>query len=312
MSRQPGFVITRPGFLTLLQDAGRRGVMHMGLATGGAMDRHAWAWANRLLGNPWGTPALEVTFGNLEFRSELDTQIAVTGAAVSVTVNGVSSPLWSTVSIRAGDIVSLGTPKTGIRSYLAVSGGFRVSPGLGNSCATFTREGTGGLHQNGRPLQAGDHLPCAPATSPVPNRRVPEQWQPDYREELVLDVILCAQADRFPAQALETFFSSPYTLTPQSDRMGARLKGPALEVLGQRLISEGTSLGAIQVPPDGQPIILLNDRQTIGGYPKPGAVTPRSLDALAQRPPGTRLRFRPVPLYEAQQKERRFLEFFCR
>lgn len=149
MSRQPGFVITRPGFLTLLQDAGRQGVMHMGLATGGAMDRHAWAWGNRLLGNPWGTPALEVTFGNLEFRSELDTQIAVTGAAVSLTVNGAPRPLWSTISIQAGDTISLSTPKAGIRSYLAVAGGFRVRPGLGHSCATFTREGTGGLHQDG-------------------------------------------------------------------------------------------------------------------------------------------------------------------
>lgn len=116
--------------------------------------------------------------------------------------------------------------------------------------------------------------------------------------------------DRFPAASLATFFSSVYTLTPQTDRMGARLKGPALEVLDTRLISEGTSLGAIQVPPDGQPIILLNDRQTIGGYPKPGTVTPRSLDALAQRPPGTQLRFRPVALHQAQQEERRFLEFF--
>ncbi|MCG7199434.1 biotin-dependent carboxyltransferase family protein [Marinobacter pelagius] len=312
MTNQPGFTFTKPGFLTLLQDGGRRGAMHMGLATGGAMDRHAWAWANRLLGNPYGTPALEITFGGVEFRSHLDTQIAVTGAEVQCAVNREPRALWSTINLKAGDTVSLSAPKRGVRTYLAVLGGFQVKPGLGGSCATFTREGTGGLQQDGRPLNAGDHLPCSENQATVPNRKVSDHWRPDYREELELSVIPGAQIDRFPARVLETFFSEPYTLTPQTDRMGARLKGPALETTGQTLISEGTSLGAIQVPSDGQPILLLNDRQTIGGYPKLGAVTPRSLDALAQRAPGTRLRFRPITLHEAQLEEREFLEFFSR
>lgn len=310
MTQQPGLTFTKPGFLSLLQDRGRRGVMHLGLATGGAMDRHAWAWANRLLGNPYGAPALEITFGGVEFKSQLDTQIAITGAAVQCTVNGKPRALWATINLQAGDTVSLGAPKAGVRSYLAVLGGFRVEPGLGNSCATFTREATGGLHLDGRPLKEGDHLPCTPNLDTVPNRKVPEHWKPDYKSELKLSVIPCAQIDRFPSSVLQTFFSDSYTLTPQTDRMGARLKGPALEVLGDTLISEGTSLGAIQVPSDGQPILLLNDRQTIGGYPKLGAVTPRSLDALAQRPPGTKLRFQPTTLHEAQLEERRFLAFF--
>ena len=311
MSTTVGFVFTRPGFLSLLQDGGRRGVMHMGLATGGAMDRHAWAWANRLLGNSWGTPALEITFGGIEFQSELDTQIAITGAEVQCTVNGQPRPLRTTLAVHAGDTVTLSAPRTGIRSYLAVRGGFRVPPGLGGSCATFTREGTGGLHRDGRPLQAGDRLPCPPSLEPVPVRKVPQPWQPDYRAPLELAVIPCAQVERFPADTLARFFASEYTLTPQTDRMGARLKGPALDVLGKTLISEGTSLGAIQVPADGQPIVLLNDRQTIGGYPKLGAVTPRSLDALAQRPPGTAIRFRATTLHEAQLEERQFLRFFA-
>jgi len=310
MSIQPGLIFTKPGFLSLLQDGGRRGVMHMGLTTGGAMDRHAWAWANRLLENTYGSPALEITFGGVEFTSNLDTQIAITGAEVQCKVNGQDRPLWSVINLRTGDQVSLTAPKAGIRSYLAVLGGFQVTPGLGGSCASFTREGLGGLHQNGRSLQEGDHLPCNGAVSQVPNRKVPEHWKPDYKEELVLSVIPGAQVDRFPASVLETFFSNAYTLTPQTDRMGARLQGPALEPVGTGLISEGTSLGAIQVPADGQPILLLNDRQTIGGYPKLGAVIPRSLDALAQRAPGTRLRFRPIALHEAQAEEKRFLGFF--
>lgn len=312
MKNHPGFTFTKPGFLTLLQDGGRRGVMHMGLATGGAMDRHAWAWANRLLGNPYGTPALEITFGGIEFRSHLDTQIAVTGAEVQCAVNGRPRALWTTLMLKAGDTVTLSAPKSGVRTYLAVLGGFQIQPGLGHSCATFTREGTGGLHLDGRPLKAGDHLPCADNEGMVPNRKVSDHWKPDYKEELELSVIPGAQIDRFPARVLETFFNEPYTLTPQTDRMGARLTGPALEAMGKTLISEGTSLGAIQVPSDGQPILLLNDRQTIGGYPKLGAVTPRSLDALAQRAPGTKLRFRPTTLHEAQLEERRFLEFFSR
>jgi len=312
MSQQPGFTFIKPGFLSLLQDGGRRGVMHMGLATGGAMDRHAWAWANRLLGNAYGTPALEITFGAVEFRSNLDTQIAITGAEVQCSVNGERRALWSTLNLKAGDTISLSAPRAGVRTYLAVLGGFQVQPGLGSSCATFTREGIGGLHQDGRPLKEGDHLPCPENRDAVPNRKVSDHWRPDYKEELELAVIPGAQIDRFPGSELEAFFSHPYTLTPQTDRMGARLKGHALNVMGKTLISEGTSLGAIQVPSDGQPILLLNDRQTIGGYPKLGAVTPRSLDALAQRPPGTKLRFRATTLHEAQLKERRFLEFFSR
>ena len=135
--------------------------------------------------------------------------------------------------IDAGDTVTLSAPRTGIRSYLAVRGGFRVPPGLGGSCATFTREGTGGLHRDGRPLQAGDRLPCPPSLEPVPVRKVPQPWQPDYRAPLELAVIPCAQVERFPADTLARFFASEYTLTPQTDRMGARLKGPALDVLGK-------------------------------------------------------------------------------
>lgn len=310
--RTQGFLIESPGFLSLLQDAGRTGVMHLGLATGGAMDRHAWAWANYLLGNPFGTAALEITFGRLEFVSQISTSIAVTGAAVTLMVNGQEQSLWSNIALNAGDRVSMNAPGAGLRNYLAVVDGFQVAPGLGNSCATLHREKTGGLQGDGQPLKAGDLLPCKAQQHSYHSvrRRVPAEWIPDYREPLTLDVILGAQLDRFPSASLECFFNQPYVLSAQSDRMGARLDGPALSVKGERLISEGISLGAVQVPANGLPIILLNDRQTIGGYPKLGAVAPRSLDALAQRQPGTTLRFRALALHQAQQGERLFLSFF--
>ena len=155
-------------------------------------------------------------------------------------------------------------------------------------------------------MQEGDHLPCHAGSARVLEPKIPELW-PDYKEELEASVIPCAQIGQLPASVLDTFFNNPYTLTRQTDRMGARLKGPALEPLGERLISEGTSQ-AIQVPADGQPIVLLNDRQTIGGYPKLGAVTPRSLDfghehLVAQRSGPGRLRC------TRRRSRRQFLSF---
>lgn len=306
----PGLKIIKPGFLTLLQDSGRRGVMHQGLACGGPMDRHAWAWANRLAGNPWHTAALEISFGDFECVAETHLQIAITGADISLHINGSPQPRWTALNMNPGDRLVLGHPASGVRVYLAVQGGFALNPGLGGSNSTLVREGTGGLQGDGSALQAGDHLPCNPVKSRGIQRQMPEQWLPDYTAPLVLDVIMGAQLDRFPSATLQRFFSSCYTLTPRSDRMGARLSGPAVEHHGQALISEGISLGAIQVPADGQPIILLQDRQTVGGYPKLGAVSPRSLDALAQRMPGSEIRFQPIALHEAQERERRFLAFF--
>lgn len=308
-----GLQIVKAGFLTLLQDAGRSQVMDQGLATGGAMDRHAWAWANRLLGNAYHTPTLEITFAGLQLVSRVATRIAITGAQAPLTINGQPQPLWASMTLLPGDQVQLGVPKTGLRSYLAVSGGFTVPQSLGGSCATVMREGTGGQYENGQKVADGDLLPCRSLTADELSQlsfRVPAGMIPDYQQPLVLEVILGAQVDRFPARSLARFFTETYHLSPYSDRMGARIDGPRLEVNGERLISEGISLGAIQVTADGQPIILLNDRQTIGGYPKLGAVTHRSLDALAQRLPGSAVRFRAISLHQAQLKEREFLRFF--
>lgn len=308
-----GLQIVKAGFLTLLQDAGRSQVMDQGLATGGAMDRHAWAWANRLLGNAYHTPALEITFAGLQLVSRVATRIAITGAQVPLTLNGQPQPLWASINLAPGDQLQLGVPKTGLRSYLAVSGGFTVPQNLGGSCATVMREGTGGQYENGQKVADGDLLPCRSLTGGELSQlsfRVPAEMIPDYQQPLVLEVILGAQVDRFPARSLARFFTETYHLSPHSDRMGARIDGPRLEVIGEQLISEGISLGAIQVTADGQPIILLNDRQTIGGYPKLGAVTHRSLDALAQRLPGSAVHFRAVSLHQAQLEEREFLRFF--
>ena len=308
-----GLKVINAGFLTLLQDAGRNQVMHQGLANGGPMDKHAWAWANRLLGNAYNTPALEITFGGLQLTSQVATRIAITGAEVPFMINGQPQPLWSSINLMPGDKLKLEAPKAGLRSYLAVSGGFKVPQNLGGSCATLVREGTGGQNEDGQKVVEGDLLPCQSLTTKElaqQSFKVPAAKIPDYKKPLLLDVILGAQVDRFPAASLARFFNETYQISPQTDRMGARLDGPVLDVIGEKLISEGISLGAIQVTADGQPIILLNDRQTIGGYPKLGAVTPRSLDALAQRLPGSEVRFKAISLHQAQLREKEFLQFF--
>lgn len=308
-----GMIVKRPGILALLQDAGRRGVMHYGLANGGVMDRHAWAWANHLLGNSWGAPAIEVALGGLALEVKACTAIAVCGADLSLQLNGEPLPLWRVHRVEPGDELSFGHPRQGMRAYLAVSGGFQVASSLGQSCATVMREGTGGLQGDGQRLQVGDILPfvAQPPSDTLLARRVPDRWIPDYQADLRLDVVLGAQVDAFPAEALAQFFDQSWTVSTSSDRMGARLEGGAIKGLSQRMISEGIGLGAIQVPADGQPIILLNDRQTVGGYPKLGAVTPRALDLLAQRQFGSPISFVPTALHEAQRQERQFLNFFA-
>lgn len=307
-----GMIVKRPGILAQLQDAGRRGVMHFGLANGGVMDRHAWAWANHLLGNSWGAAAIEVTLGGVVLEVQSYTAIAVCGADLSLQLNDEPLPLWRVHQVKPGDQLSFGHPRHGMRAYLAVLGGFQVEKTLGQSCATLMREGTGGLHGDGLRLQAEDLLPLSEQvpTEALLARRVPDRWIPHYQADLTLDVVLGAQVDSFSTDALTQFFDQSWTISPLSDRMGARLEGTAIMSLNQHMISEGIGLGAIQVPADGQPIILLNDRQTVGGYPKLGAVTPRSLDHLAQRQPGSQISFTPIPLHDAQRQERQFLNFF--
>lgn len=315
-----GFIVTNPGVLTLVQDLGRFGYQHVGLAPGGAADEHAFLWANRLLGNPPNSPALEICLGGLQLEAELPTRIALTGADAQATLNGQRLAPWQTANVEPRDRLQFGHPKSGVRSYLAVQGGFQVAPTFG-SVATVMRERLGGLDGAGGPLRKGDYLPCAvtrvgtslPDNPSLPENlsvKVPPAYVPDYNEVPVLRVIEGHHAELFEEQELEVFYSSDYLITNQSDRMGARLSGPSLAPQRPGIISEGTSFGAVQVPPDGQPMVLLKDRQTIGGYPKLGTVFSLDAFALAQRQPHTKVRFEPMDLAQAQQLLSRFYGFF--
>ncbi|WP_347331525.1 biotin-dependent carboxyltransferase family protein [Marinimicrobium locisalis] len=302
-----GLRVIKPGPLTLLQDRGRFGYQHLGLSPGGAADEHAFLWANRLLGNASNAPALEITLGGLSLAVERSLQIALTGADLRASVNGRSLKPWRTHTLAAGDRLQFGYASDGVRGYLAVRGGFEVALCFG-SVATVTREKMGGLDGVGSPLQAGDELAC-PEMGLVAERSVPSRFIPDYRQPLTLRLMASEHKGWFSAAALERLYRSEYRLSPRSDRMGARLEGEAVESLVGGIVSEPVPFGAVQVPPDGVPIVLLKDRQTIGGYPKLGTVHPLDAFALAQRQPGCPIRFAPVTVENCAEQYNEFQGF---
>ena len=290
-----GLLVVQPGILSLLQDQGRFGQHRIGLTNGGPLDRTAMTWANRLLDNPGDATALEVSFGGLELEVGIDTLVSVTGGDASFCINGEEKETWRSHRVAEGDLISLGFAQSFCRSYLAVSGGFQVQPQFG-STATVAREGIGGL--KGGKLEPGDLLQCKPADN-GPCLRVLEEDRPDYRRNIQVRVVLGYQEDRFNRLQQRRFFAGVYAVTDRADRMGYRLQGPAIECEIEGILSEGICQGAIQIPADGQPIVLLNDRQTIGGYPKIGSALSLDTAKLAQLMPGHTVRFEPINPYAA-------------
>ncbi|WP_346798324.1 biotin-dependent carboxyltransferase family protein [Halomonas sp. Bachu 37] len=288
-----GLRVIQAGPLALLQDAGRFGVRHLGVTQGGPVDLHAWAWANALVGNGWGSAALEVTLGGLTLEATKRLNIAVCGADLGVMLEGRPAPLWRTATLMPGQRLCFGAPVSGVRAYLAVTGGFQADPVL-DSVSAVVREGLGGHDGQGVALKAGDKLRVAEIDPVTRHRQVPHQEIPDYDQTCELPLIPGAQVGRFSGASLFAAFNQPWKVDDRADRMGVRLRGPRLESDITSMISEGIGLGAVQVPPDGQPIVLLNDRQTIGGYPRLGALTPLGASRLAQCLPGREVRIRPV------------------
>ncbi len=282
--------VVQPGILSLLQDSGRQGQHRIGLTNGGPLDREAFNYCNRLLQNPQNSTLLEVSFGGLHLQSGVNTFICVTGASLPLRINGRDHPLWEVLPVAPGDDIQLDFAEQGCRAYLGVAGGFDIAPSFG-STATVVRENIGGLH--GDRLHAGDELPCAAIT----NRRrlyLPRQHRPHYGREITVRVIPGYQQQRFSRLQQRRFFSHTYTVSDRCDRMGYRLEGPAISCDIEGILSEGICQGAIQIPADGQPIVLMNDRQTIGGYPKIGSAISLDTARLAQLTPGGLVHFAPI------------------
>ncbi|SEG16603.1 5-oxoprolinase subunit C family protein [Marinobacterium lutimaris] len=293
-----GLKVLQPGLMTLITDLGRFGHHRIGLTTGGPLDPFAFRWANRLLGNDDNATALEVSIGGLVIEAQVDTWVAFTGGEMPLKIGGEEVEGWTAHPVKAGQRIEAGFSKCGARGYLAVSGGFDIAP-MFDSSATVQREKLGGL--NGQKLQAGDLLPCAPAAN-AGGFTLPKQYRPDYASKAPLRVILGYQQDAFSEVQKQIFFTSTYKISDRADRMGYRMEGPAISPSINGILSEGICLGAIQVPADGQPIVLLNDRQTIGGYPKIGSLFSEDTARLAQMLPGTEVTFEPYTQAEAHNQ----------
>lgn len=305
--------ITRGGAFTTVQDLGRPGFQRYGVAVGGAVDAFAARVANILVGNDQGAAVLEMTLQGPELRFSEETLVAWSGGGFVAHLGAEELPRDRPVRVPAGVTVSFGGTKGGARAWLAVAGGVDVPLVLG-SRSTYRRAGIGG--HEGRTLIAGDLLPCGAASAwaqaIVASLRDSARRTPPWsvRAETLGKAPTpgCVRALRGPewqwfgGEAQQRIFGSEFSVTKDADRMGIRLKGPALAIAKPReMISDAVNTGVVQVPPSGQPIVLLTSRQTIGGYPRLAAVAAVDAGRLAQLSPGDQLRFEEISLATAHE-----------
>ena len=282
--------VKEPGLFTTVQDLGRNGYQAYGMPVAGAMDEYACKMANRLLCNEPGAAVLEMTLLGGSFFFHQACWVAVTGAAMPISLDGKMQSNWSRFFVPAGSELSFGYAEQGCRTYLAVQGGVEVPVILG-SRSTYTRGTIGGL--NGRALKTGDVLPLGACDRRLEKPLfLPVSYIPIPEERPLVRVLLGPQAEAFTDQGVAALFSADYEISSEADRMGYRLEGPVIEHVGKAdIISDALCLGAIQVPGHGQPIVMMADRQTTGGYTKIGAVIGADLGKLAQAKPGDQVRF---------------------
>lgn len=313
------FKVVKPGLLTSLQDLGRFGFQKYGVIVSGAMDPVALRLANLLVGNDEGEAALELTLVGPSLLVEQDTLLAVTGGDMSPKLNGEPMPMWRPVYVKGGSELQFGACKVGCRSYLAVAGGYNVPEVMGSK-STYLRAAIGGYQ--GRALAKGDVLGFNPASKlsaeyvdqwaqkskPESSAFVSTVWytgrgfHPNEERDAVIRVTRGTQFEYFDSSSQRRFFEQAFQVATQSDRMGYRLSGPELSLAEPlEMISESVILGTVQVPPDGNPIILLADRQTAGGYPRIAQVAAVDIPAVAQVKPGKRIRFREISISDAEK-----------
>jgi biotin-dependent carboxylase-like uncharacterized protein len=285
--RPPGAdecLVVRAGPLTTVQDLGRPGYAHLGVPRAGALDAAAAAAANRLVGNPVDAAVLEATALGVALRFGGDRWVAVTGATAELRAGGRPAAWGGPVQVRAGELLEVGRAVQGLRSYLAVGGGIAVPPVLGSRSRDLL-SGTGPAQ-----LADGQRLPLGPPAGPP--AALDTGSQPVPAAEPVLAATPGPRADWVEAESLQTLFRDAFVVTTASNRVAVRLAGPRLRLRGRgELPSEGTVSGAVQVPPDGQPLIFLADHPTTVGYPVVAVVRAGSLSACAQLRPGQRVRF---------------------
>jgi len=309
--------VIRPGLLTTVQDLGRYGYQKHGVIVSGAMDSYSLRLANLLVGNKESEAALEITLMGPSLIIEKGTLFSITGGDLSPTINGEPVPLWRPVYLREKSVLQFGACKSGCRAYLTVAGGYKI-PEIMGSKSTYQRAGIGGFKgrilQKDDVLEVGDlreesiHIIKQLKKESLSNTFVSTAWYlgsgliPKDSEHTTVRVMPGREFEEFSEESKNEFFNSPFDITPQSDRMGYRLSGVTLKLQEPlEMISEAVSLGTIQVPPDGNPIILLADRQTTGGYPKIGQLAAVDISRIAQVKPGDKIMFKKISLGEAEK-----------
>jgi antagonist of KipI len=300
--------VERPGMLSTFQDQGRHGLQHLGVPVCGAMDPRAHRLANLLVGNAGDEATLEMTLIGPTLAFGANACVAVCGADVGVSRNGEPMPMNRPIIVRKGDVLAFGSATHGARAYLSVHGGFDVDAPMG-SRSTYLSGRFGGHH--GRALQRGDAIRLKRALAPRGLEGLAKSlWdtrlylsgpiaEPTRR---IVRVVKSSLWSEFTDESRDALLTQPYRIAPASDRMGYRLEGPGLALSQTReMLSEAATFGTIQVPPGGQPIVLMADRQTTGGYPKIAYVASCDLPLVAQMAPGQWIRFRLTDLEEARR-----------
>lgn len=300
--------IITPGLLTTVQDFGRVGVMKNGFTQNGAMDRYSMTVANRLCGNCDSAPVLEMTVLGVTARFTQDMVICVSGADFGAKINDKPIKRNKAYKINNGDILSMGAAKSGMRAYLAVAGGI-VGEYVFGSASTNLRFAFGGHF--GKKLQSGDVLSIGTGAFPLGEIDKWEIPESEYSKDAQLRVVLGPQNEMFTDEDIRLFLSQKYEVTAQSDRMGIRLSGKPLKSKnGMDIISDGIVFGSVQVPNSGEPIILMADHQTTGGYAKIATVISVDLPRASQLSAGNTVRFKSVTVEEAEQEAKKQKRFF--
>lgn len=300
--------IITPGLLTTVQDFGRVGVMKNGFTQNGAMDRYSMTVANRLCGNCDSAPVLEMTVLGVTARFTQDTVICVSGADFGTKINDKPIKRNKAYKINKGDILSMGAAKSGMRAYLAVAGGI-VGEYVFGSASTNLKFAFGGHF--GKKLQSGDVLSIGTGAFPLGEIDKWEIPESEYSKDAQLRVVLGPQNEMFTDEDIRLFLSQEYEVTAQSDRMGIRLSGEPLKSKnGMDIISDGIVFGSVQVPNSGEPIILMADHQTTGGYAKIATVISVDLPRASQLSAGNTVRFKSVTVEEAEQEAKKQKRFF--
>ncbi|WP_371374969.1 biotin-dependent carboxyltransferase family protein [Thalassotalea aquiviva] len=313
MSQLGTLEVTSSGPYSILVDSGRRGFHHLGLTRGGPIDLSAFTLANRLCQNDIDATVIEVTLGGLQAKVHAPCVIALTGACNNILINGQAKPLWCTHQLEAGDNIELTMASSGLRSYLAIAGGFQLAK-MFNSTSTVCREHVGGL--SGDKLKVGDHISFLPshfyATSSTKSattiKRRPQQLalnaqqrieQRYQQTKINLRLIPGYQYQDFDRVQRALFFNSEFEVSKDFDRMGYRLLGQRITTDKVLTESQALCLGAVQIPSNGEPIVMLHDHQTIGGYPKIGTVIEPDLALLGQSRAGVKVQFTAIDVAQA-------------